>query len=390
MSSARVPLRATVYASEGRTLHAFALDAATGALVLVADLELPELVQYGAFAASGRFLYLSISDRAARHFVAAVALDGATGAPRLCGAPMATEAGRVIHLSIDRAAEHLVLAHPETPHLMVLELRGDGTLGTWRSGPPHAMTGFFTHQAQLDPESGGLVACALGADAVGDRAEQRGELTAFFYRDGTLTPSDRVVLPSGSGARHLVYGHGLAYVVLERGNCLAAYPYASGRLSTEPRFVTSTLRDPSNVRPAQRAGAIHFHPNRRYLYVTNRANAVTSVDVDGARTSVFAGGENAIALFDVKPSTGEPHLVGHFDTLGIEPRTFAIDPSGGYLVVANHSTLDKIDAAGRLRPIPRSYVAYRIEADGSLELRHKLDRREGDLFWVGSTGSADS
>ena len=380
--SAESTARAQVYASEGKSLHAFALDPESGALTRVGSLELPELVQYGALEATGRFLYLSLSDRQERHLVMAVALDPATGVPRLHGAPLTAEAGRVIHLSVDAAGAFLLLAHPQAQRLTAIALEPDGRLGGWLTTSEE--TGFFAHQAALDPESRGLVACALGADATDQAPERPGELRAFRCERGRLTATGRVTLEPGLGARHLVYGGGRAYVVLERGNRLAVYDYSDGRLAATPRFVVTTLRDPARLRPAQRAGAIHFHPNGRYLYVSNRANATVPAVAGEATVPIFAGGENAIALFSVDPETGEPHLTAHADTLGIEPRTFTIDAGGRFLVVANHSTLDKLDADGRTRAIPRSHVVYRIAEDGRLELLHKYDRTDGDLFWIGA------
>jgi 6-phosphogluconolactonase (cycloisomerase 2 family) len=375
---------AQVYASEGKSLHAFALDPESGALTRVGTLELPELVLYGAVDSTARFLYLSVSDRRERHLVMAVALDPATGLPSLHGAPLTCETGRVIHLSIDAAGAFLVLAHPQAQRLTVIALEPDGRLGRWL--PASEEAGFFAHQAQLDPGSRGLVACALGADATDQATERPGELRAFGYELGRLTATDRVVLAPGLGARHLAYGDGRVYVVLERGNRLAVYDYAAGRLAATPRFVVGTLHDPDRVRPAQRAGAIHFHPNGRWLYVSNRANATMPAAAGDATAPVFAGGENAIALFVVDPRTGEPRLTAQADTLGIEPRTFTIDARGRFLVVANHSTLDELDADGRPRAIPRSHVVYRIAGDGRLERLHQYDRTDGDLFWIGAVG----
>lgn len=357
-----------VYASEGRALHAFALDARTGALSLASSATLPELVQYAAIDAQRRILYISASDRDTRHLVVAMRIDPATGALRPHGPPIVPADGRVIHLSVDPAGEHLVLAHPLANRLSVLALQADGSPAGVVPQSADMDTGFFAHQAKLDPEGQGLVACALGADATATAAEKPGVLTAFQYARGRLARTGRVTLGPGLGPRHLEYAHGRVYVAVERGNRLAVFDYARGVLAAEPRFVVTTLDDPERVRPSQRTGAIRFHPNGRWLYVTNRANAA---DLSGA----FAGGENAVALFDVDTHTGRPALRAHFDTGGIEPRTFTIDTTGRFLVVANHSTLGVI---------PRSWSVFRIEDGGRLRLVHKYDREAADLFWIGS------
>jgi 6-phosphogluconolactonase (cycloisomerase 2 family) len=267
-----------------------------------------------------------------------------------------------------------VLAHPLVHRLSVLALRADGSIGAPVPQAEDLDTGFFAHHAKLDTESGGLVACALGADATTQGPEKPGVLTAYRYVQGQLTLTGRVELGAGLGPRHLEYAPGRVYVAVERGNRLAVLDYAGGVVTPEPRFVVDTLAAPAHVRPSQRAGAIRFHPNGRWLYVANRANAA---DGQGA----FAGGENNVALFDVDPESGRPEARGHFDTGGIEPRTFTVDPTGRFLVVANHSTLGSI---------PRSWTVFRIEEGGRLELAHKYDRATGDLFWIGSLALSEA
>ena len=71
-----------------------------------------------------------------------------------------------------------------------------------------------------------------------------------------------------------------------------------------------------------------MRPNGRFLYLANRATAMT--DFQGKR--VFAGGENSIAVYSINQETGEPALIQNIDTRGVHPRTFAIDPSGRILV----------------------------------------------------------
>jgi 6-phosphogluconolactonase len=291
--------------------------------------------------------------------------------------------GRVIHLDVDGRAEHLALAHPQARRVSVIALRDDGTLGDPVAQPGPTDTGFFAHQARFDPEDRGLVACAMGRDASGDTPEEPGELTAFRYRRGLLTHTARVRLGPGLGPRHLEFAHGRVYVAVERGNRLAVLDYADGVLAATPSFMVATLADPATVRPLQRAGAIHFHPNRRWLYLTNRANAAVERESGGDTARVYVGGENDVALFHVDSASGEPRLAGHFETQGIEPRTFTIDPTGAYLIVANHSTLDALDADGRVRAIPRSWVVFRIGDEGRLTLVQKYERFTADLFWIG-------
>src|SRR3984893_6490631 len=93
--------------------------------------------------------------------------------------------------------------------------------------------------------------------------------------------------------------------------------------------------------------------------------------------SVFAGGENSIAVFTINQETGEPTLIQDADTHGIQPRTFSIDPSGKLLVVANQSAT---------KELPACLSVYRIGGDGKLEYVRKYDIETGGtrtLFWAG-------
>ena len=350
---------AVFHASEGAQLHTLAVDRGTGRLERRHTLALPEIVQYGAYDRAHRRLYLSLSDRTARHMV--IALDTGGSIPSLYGDPLPLDE-RAIHLDVDGAAGHIVLAHPESGRLSLISLHPDGRMkplaAAGGAAREVARVGFFAHQALFDPAGGGLVACVMGADAAGAAPEKPGRLAAFRYAGGALHATGDVTLGAGLGPRHLAYAHGRVYVVVERGNRLAVLGYRDRVVEGNARFLVSTLADPAAARPGQRAGAIGFHPNRRWLYVTNRGGDV-----------------NDIALFAVDEATGEPVVRGHFASGGHEPRTFAIDPGGAFLVVANHSPGPAA---------PRRWASFRIGGDGRLDAVDALAALDGDLFWIGS------
>jgi 6-phosphogluconolactonase len=51
-----------------------------------------------------------------------------------------------------------------------------------------------------------------------------------------------------------------------------------GAYKREPLFVKETLSDPSSPGPRQHAGAIHVHPNGRFVYLTNRDSGTLDID----------------------------------------------------------------------------------------------------------------
>src|SRR5262249_38818373 len=125
---------------------------------------------------------------------------------------------------------------------------------------------------------------------------------------------------------------------------------------------------------------IHVHPQGGFLYVTNRKSAVQQQD----GTPVFAGGENTLAVFALDPATGAPRLIQHEDTRGYEPRTFAIDPSGQFLVVANQKAMAV--GAGQ-PPTPPNLALFRLGSDGKLSFVNTTPVTQGgEAFWIGMVG----
>ena len=111
------------------------------------------------------------------------------------------------------------------------------------------------------------------------------------------------------------------FVSLERQNKLQVYKQLpDGTLGSEPLFTKDSLTEPGQRRPGQAAGTVHVHPNGRVVYQANRAGGTT--EYEGKR--VFAGGDNAIAVYAIDRKTGEPSLIQNADTRGMEPRTLTM------------------------------------------------------------------
>lgn len=384
-SERRAPARrVVVYSSEREQLHAHALDAQTGALTLISSVSLPQPVHYAVADAAARFLYVSASDGTHEHGLHAFRIDPQTGALAAHGQPLVPPLGRIIHLSVDPAAGYLVLAHNRAAELSSVRLAADGTLAGFVEQAAPARTGFFAHQALIDPTGTGLIACGLGAAPSAGAPEQPGSLTVFQFREGQLTQQQTLLPGPGLGPRHLDYRGDRVFVAMERGNRLFSYRYRGGVLDERPELDMSTLDDTANAREGQRAGAIHVHPDGKHVYVSNRAVRTSSVTRAGQPVEVFAGGENGIALFELEPGAGEPRRVGQFATRGFEPRTFTIEPSGRFLFVANQSERNVLDAGGALRAVPRSVVVFEIAEGGALTFLREYEFTGGELFWIGS------
>jgi 6-phosphogluconolactonase (cycloisomerase 2 family) len=368
-----------VYASEGKSIGTYRLDEATGTLSLLSSVDVVQPVQYGVLDPAASHLYVSLSDGATNHFVEAFAIDPEAGALTQEGNLFVPPTGRVINIDLDRNANHLLMAHNVTQTVDVLNLLPDGSLDSLVAQPGPTPTGNFAHQVRVHPSNRFVFTCARGTDATATVPEQIGQITVWDYDKGLLT-SLQVVQPGpGIGPRHLDFrGEDGVYVSAERGSRLLTYDFHNGTLS--PLFDMTTLADPTVV--GQRAGAIHLHPNRRWLYVSNRNTTTTNQVIGGVSTPVFAGGVNEIALFEINDQTGEPTRVGGFDSHGFEPRTFTIDPTQQFIVVANQKKVNVASDGGVVAVGPNLSV-FRIHDDGGLEFLSSFSLA-GETLWVDS------
>ena len=166
------------------------------------------------------------------------------------------------------------------------------------------------HSAVLSPDGRTLFVSDLGADRL------------FAYRydpanaERPLSPADppAIELPPGSGPRHLLFsGDGTqAFATLELSAQVARFDHVDGTLVLRQLVDLAALDE----RKAHSPGALHLAPDGRFLYVSDRAET------------------NQIRVFALRDHQSLEEIQRR-DSEGREPREFAIDPSGNYLLVAN-------------------------------------------------------
>jgi 6-phosphogluconolactonase len=172
---------------------------------------------------------------------------------------------------------------------------------------PHA------HCTMLSPDNHFLFVSDLGVDKV-----------YIYHFDPSnesqpLTPIEPpfVVVPPGSGPRHLVIhpSFKFVYLIMEMGGYIMGYDYQNGKI-IEKQSITMLSSDfKGNISAAD----IHISSDGRFLYASNRGDANELV--------IYTIDKNGILSFkDRQP------------TLGFAPRNFAIDPSGNFLLVANQKS----------------------------------------------------
>ena len=170
--------------------------------------------------------------------------------------------------------------------------------------------GGHAHSVNMTPDGKMLFVADLGADTVhafSYHAEKSQPLTAEPDFDLHFKP--------GEGPRHMTFSSDgkFAYISTEMSAKVHVYRIEHDKLS-EIQVVDLT----ESKNPDDKGGAgILFSPDHKFLYVGNRRKV------------------NQIVVFKADPVTGKLTLTKRFSSGGIEPRAFAFDKTGQYMIVAN-------------------------------------------------------
>jgi 6-phosphogluconolactonase len=385
-SQAHAPGKLVAYAAVGSELIQFDLNAESAALVRRSSVTIPGAIQYAWPHPSRRSLYVAWSNgEGGQNGVSALSIDPVSGTLQPLGSPVYISS-RPIHITTDIPGAHVLVAYNNPSGVTVHQIATDGSIGSQVDEPQGLDTGIYAHQVRVDPTNRMVIVVTRGNGPSGGKPEDPGALKIFHYGDGLL--ANRVSIAPGKGIdfqpRHLDFhpAKPWIFVSLERQCKLQVYEKLQGdTLGAAPMFTKGSLEKTSDFGPAQLAGAIHVHPNGKFVYQANRSSNTT--DFDGQQ--VFAGGENNIAVFAINPDTGEPTLIQNMDTHGFQPRTFSLDPSGRILVVGNQMALNVRSGEG-VRVVPANLSVYKIRKDGKLDFVRENDVESGrgrTLMWMG-------
>jgi 6-phosphogluconolactonase len=377
------------YPSTGPQLSLFEVDVADATLERRSTVTLPANVQYAWPHPSKRYLYVVSSDggpglAGTTHLATAFRIDPLSGVLQPHGEQRSLPS-RPIHTSVDRSGGYLLTAYNDPSNVTVHRINGDGSIGEAVSQPGLLDTGIYAHQIRTTPGNETAILVARGNNPAGGKPEDPGALKVFAFKRGVLTNLASVAPGTGLGfgPRHLDFHptQPWVYVSIERQNKLYVYELQSdATLGRDPLFVKDTLAEPANVKPGQGAGAIHVHPDGRFVYLTNR----NQDEVEFQGTKVFNGGENNVAVFSIDAKTGEPSLIQTAQGHGIHLRTFGIDPSGRLLVAASIRPLAVRDG-DTMGTLTAGIMVYRIAGDGTLAFvrKYDVDTARGQQFWSG-------
>jgi 6-phosphogluconolactonase len=197
------------------------------------------------------------------------------------------------------------------------------------------------HMIKTDPSGKYVFVPNLGGDVIQQ---------FILQKNGMLKPlnPDVINVMKGSGPRHFTFhpSKDIMYVVNELSCTIMAFHFNSddGTLNG-PFQEIRTL--PADYKSINTCADIHITPDGKFLFASNR-------------------GHDSLAGYSVNDKTGELKNIGYYPTEK-EPREFAIDPSGKFIISAGESS-------GKI-------ALYRIKLDGSLVILKTYETGEWPV-WV--------
>jgi 6-phosphogluconolactonase (cycloisomerase 2 family) len=346
-----LPTQVDLPPGNGRGIHIFEVDRATGALQPSGVFELGTSPSCLAVNAAGDRLYSANEtdriDADQQGTVAAYAIDPQSGQLTLLNQVPSGGKGPT-YVSLHPSGRYLFVANYFGGSVAVLPILEDGTLGAATGvvvdqgeiGPTtatHAPPGSFAfsghdrthaHMIQADPTGRYVLHVDLGLDKI--------FVSRFDAARGQLLANDpaSVSLPPGDGPRHFHFHPNgrWFYSVQEEGSTVVLFDFDSetGRLTA--RQTLSTL--PPGYAGSNFCSELLVSHDGRFVYAGNRLY-------------------DTIAIFSVQED-GRLQYVGEEWTRGNYPRSFTFDPTGQYLYCCNQRadnvTQFEVDReTGRLR-----------------------------------------
>ena len=170
---------------------------------------------------------------------------------------------------------------------------------------PHFHCSMFTYDKKY------IITTQLGLD----------KLTVYELNNNILTEKEDLSysFPPGTGPRHIEYiDSDFIYVLSELSSEIFVFKYdpISNCILEKVQSISSL---PPEYSGNKSGAAIRIHPNKKYLYTSDRGN-------------------NSINLFSIDSLNGKLKFLNTVSCNGDSPRDFQIDPSGNYLFVANENS----------------------------------------------------
>ncbi len=297
-ASVAAPLVVLVGTTSG-TVRGYSVDDMTGAVTLQKISSVGGNPSFIAMDTARRIVYLVDEDNAA---LRSYTFDPRTYGLSLLGNERPTAASPT-HLSLAPGNKFLLVAHYGGDSAAIHGINADGSIGAPISTVP---SGDRSHQALTNPSGGWMFVPVLGAGTI---AQYSLSSTGSASPNGTASP------PPAAGPRHLAFrpDEAFAYGINETATSITAYRFdtTTGMLAASG---TTDLLAPGS--PASTGAEVVVHPSGRWVYGSVR-------------------GANTIVTLTSDASTGALSVVERTPALTTLPRSFGLDPTGGWLFVGS-------------------------------------------------------
>lgn len=174
---------------------------------------------------------------------------------------------------------------------------------------PERQESSHVHAAVFSPDGKHLFLPDLGAD----------KIRCYQFRNNKKQPLKECKTPftktaSGNGPRHLAFHPNgkFVYGTEELSGTVSVYTYNKGTLKN----IQTLVNDADQKKVHLETSDVQISPDGRFLYAGNR------------------GAENNIIIYSIS-ADGTLKMVGQQSTFGKNPRVFAIDESGKFLIATN-------------------------------------------------------
>ncbi len=229
-----------------------------------------------------------------------------------------------VYVSTDKKGDYIFTANYRGGSMAAVPVKSDGSLGdnlqtiVYEGTGPNKLrqTKPFAHSAVLSPDERFLFVQDLGTDKM---------YRYDFDPKNATTPLKPSTVPvflaaPGTGPRFLLFhpNKKLAFLIQEITGQMSSYGYKNGQLTLIDMVSTGAKDFSGELRSAD----IQISPDGKFLYGSNRGTA------------------NDLSIYAIDQKSGKLTNVGNQTTMGKMPGSFAIDPSGNFLLVANQGTDD--------------------------------------------------
>lgn len=298
-------------------IHVYSFDAGSGKSTFrskVTDIKNPS---YLALSTDGKNLY-SVSE-VGNGSIHAYSFEAKSGELKFLNSVSSGGDGPC-YVSVDKDKSFVFAGNYSSGSLAAIRVENDGSLNPEIQAIQHetilskdnSPAKPHVHGVVLSPDERFLLVPDLGNDKINIYNFNRNANPAL---QAAKTPF--VSVKKGGGPRHLTFHPNgkFAYLILEMGAAIVVFDYKDGKLETKQ---TITMLKP-DFKGGVEAADIHISPDGKFLYGSNRADA------------------NEIVIYSIAEN-GTLTYAGRQTSLVHNPRNFAIDPSGNYLLVANQDS----------------------------------------------------